>query len=109
MSGIQTFKYKRRKITVIFWNATVWFKAKDLYDILGYKEGMSRFMTLLFGDNMKMEKPKVTVNLISELGLYTFTYHKGLKPRHREKAQELYDWVQKEIMPVFDDYIKSWL
>ena len=41
MSGIQTFKYKRRKITVIFWNATVWFKGRELYDILGYKEGMS--------------------------------------------------------------------
>ena len=107
MSGIQTFKYKHRKITVIFWNATVWFRGRELYDILGYKEGMSRFMTILSGDDMKFSESNV--NLISELGLYTFTYHKGLKPKQREKAQALYDWFEEEVKPVFDEYIKSWL
>ena len=107
MSGIQTFKYKRRKMTVIFWNCRVWFKGKEIYEILGYKGGMTRFMTLLLDDNMTYSKSNV--NLISELGLSTFTYHKGLKPKMREKANELYDWVQKEVMPVFDEYIRSWL
>lgn len=106
MSGIQTFKYKRKKITVIFWNVKVWFNAKELYDILGYKKEFNRFMGLLRKENI-FSKSRIT--LISENGLYIFTYHKALKPKQREKAQELFDWFEKEIKPVFDKYIKSWL
>ncbi len=107
MSGIQSFKYKRRKITVVFWNNNVWFKAKEIREILGYKESLTRFTGLLWDEENKLFKPKA--NLITEKGLYVLTYHKGLKPKAREKAQELYDFVQEEVMPVFEAYIRSWL
>lgn len=110
MKSIQSFKYKRKKLTVIFWNLKVWFNAIEILRILGYKDNITRFMGLLFGpnkDNLKFTTSKV--KLISEDGLYVLTYYEGLKPKEREKANELYDYVQEEVMPAFNSYLRSWL
>ncbi len=106
MSGIQTFKYKRKNLTVIFWYSKVWFDAKEIRNILGYKKDLHRFRGLLREEERFF---RLGVQLISENGLYILTYHKCLTPKQREKAQELFDFVQAEIMPVFNEYIRSWL
>ena len=34
MSSIQTFRYKRKKLTVIFWDSKIWFELKEICFIL---------------------------------------------------------------------------
>ena len=106
MSSIQTFKYKRKKLTVIFWNVNVWFDLKEIAAILGYKKSL---LDLFFLAEEKERFSNLSVRLISIDGLYRYTYYKVLKPKQREKAQELYNYVEKEVMPVFNEYIKSWI
>lgn len=117
ISGIQTFKYRRRRITVIFWNGKIWFNAYEIYEILGYKGSLIKLMHLVDAkdrftkSNGRTSEGELrpSIRLISENGLYVYTYHKVLKPKQREKAQELFDFVQAEIVPIFDEYIRSWL
>jgi len=112
MGSIQSFKYKRKDLTVIFWNCHVWFKAKEIFEILGYKrykryrENFSRFLSLVHFVNVISYRPRV--KLISENALYILTYHKASPEKTREKAKDLYEFVQEKVMPVFDEYIKSW-
>ena len=31
------------------------------------------------------------------------------KPQRKEKLKEFCEWVEQEVMPVFDEYLRSWL
>lgn len=112
MSGIQTFKYKRKKLTVIFGNNKVWFKLKEICEIIkcSKKDEMHR-LSFIITDYMPDEDKQLETRtkLVSASGLQYLVERVTMKPQRKEKLKDFYDWFEKEVKPVFDEYIKSWL
>ena len=112
MSGIQTFKYKRQKITVIFWNTKVWFYAREICQIVkcSKKDDMHRLFCILAEYMPEEDKlRKLRIRLFSASGLQYLVKRVTMKPQRKEKLKEFCEWVEQEVMPVFDEYLRSWL
>ena len=72
MSGIQTLKYKRKKITVIFWNNKVWFKLKEICEIIKCsKKDETHMLSFIITDYMPDEDKQLDTRpkLVSASGL----------------------------------------
>jgi len=112
MSGIQTFKYKRKKLIVIFWNNKVWFKLKEISVLIkcSQKDDIYRLSRTLTEYMPEEDKHLETrTKLVSASGLQYLVERVTMKPQRKAKLKDFYDWIEKEVKPVFDEYIKSWL
>lgn len=112
MSSIQTFRYKRKKLTVIFWDSKIWFELKEICFLLKtrkddgiYKLSFDIPEYMADEDKRLKNKPK----LISASGLEYLIRRVTMSPQRREKLEDLYDWICAEVMPAFDSYLRSWL
>lgn len=112
MSGIQTLKYKRKKITVIFWNNKIWFRLNEICEIIKCsKKDETHMLSFIITDYMPDEDKQLDTRpkLVSASGLQYLVERVTMKPQRKEKLKDFYDWIEEEVMPVFTEYIRSWL
>lgn len=112
LTQFQDFLYKNKSVTTYIINEEIWFKAKDVCDILGYNNHNktikdlvknSKFKSNLSDlkggnktvpplDTAKNEQGQTVV--INEAGLYCLVFRS-----HKEAAQQFTEWVAEHVIP----------
>ena len=93
MNSIQSFRYKRKRITVIFCNNKVWFKLGEISQLLksSKKETIHKLSCEITDYMLDEDKlSKSMCHLVSASGLqYLIDENVRMKPQRKEKLEDL--------------------
>ena len=98
-SNIQVFTYGANTVRTIEKDGTAWFVAKDVADILGFRDAFNATMHL---DDDEKDTTKVStpggeqdMTIISESGLYTL-----IMRSNKPEAKQFRKWVTGTVLPM---------
>ena len=97
-SSIQLFDYKDNTVRTVILNGQIWFVAKDIADILGFRDAYNA--TQCLEDNEKGTCKVSTFRgeqdmlIVNEPGIYRLIFRSN-KP----EAKAFQDWVYHEVLP----------